>query len=86
MLPMVANHGIESGCHWQESCNLSKVLTHSLVQHGNAFVQHKVAETEPEPELDIIESPEGTTTPTIDHRFKLLAMTRYKRENPAQSK
>ena len=73
----MATHSIESGRHWQESCNLSKVLTHSLVQH-------KVAETEPE--LDIIESPEGTTTPTIDHRFKLLAMTRYKRENPAQGK
>ena len=77
MLPMVATHRIEGGCHSQESCNLSIVLTHS-------FVQHKVAETEPE--LDIIESPEGTTTPTIDHRFKLLAMTRYKRENPAQGK
>ena len=84
MLSIVATHSIENSRHWQESCNLSKVLTHSLVQHGNAFVQHKVAETEPE--LDIIESPEGTTTPTIDHRFKLLAMTRYKRENPVQGK
>ena len=77
MLPMAATRSIENGCYWQESCNLSIVLTHS-------FVQHKVAETEPE--LDIIESPEGTTTPTIDHRFKLLAMTRYKRENPVQGK
>ena len=72
---MKATLSTMSGRHWQESCNLSIVLTHS-------FVQHKVAETEPE--LDIIESPEGTTTPTIDHRFKLLAMTRYKRENPVQ--
>ena len=74
---MVATHSIERGHNWQESCNLSVVLTHSLVQH-------KVAETDHE--LDIIESPEGTTTPTIDHRFKLLAMTRYKRENPVQGK
>ena len=75
MLPTVATHRFDCGCHWQDSCNLSIVLTHSLVQHK-----------ETEPELDITESPEGTTTPTIDHRFKLLAMTRYKRENPAQGK
>ena len=29
-LPMVAAHSIESGCHWQESRNLSIVLMHSL--------------------------------------------------------